>query len=150
MLQGSRLTAFELERSGIPFAIQSDSSAAVLIQQKKIDFVITGADRIALNGDTANKIGTYNLAVLCYHHNIPFYIAAPTTTIDKKLISGEDIKIEIRNKNELLKINGNSITPDNYNAFTPAFDVTPSHLITGIITDRDVYFFPYNFLNEPD
>ena len=150
LLQGSRLTAFELERSGIPFAIQSDSSAAVLIQQKKIDFVITGADRIALNGDTANKIGTYNLAVLCYHHNIPFYIAAPTTTIDKKLISGEDIKIEIRNKNELLKINGNNITPENYNAFTPAFDVTPSHLITGIITDRDVYFFPYNFLNEPD
>jgi methylthioribose-1-phosphate isomerase len=150
LLQGSRLTAFELDRSGIPFAIQSDSSAAVLFQQRKIDFVITGADRIALNGDTANKIGTYNLAVLCYHHNIPFYIAAPTTTIDKKLISGDDIKIEIRNKDELLKINGNKIAPENYDAFTPAFDVTPSHLITGIITDIDVYYFPYNFLNEPD
>ncbi len=150
LLQGSRLTAFELERNGIPFAIQSDSSAAVLLQQKKIDFVITGADRIALNGDTANKIGTYNLAVLCYHHDVPFYIAAPTTTIDTKLISGEEIKIEIRNKEELLKINGVKITPDNYDAFTPAFDVTPSHLITGIITDKDVYSFPYNFLNEPD
>ncbi len=150
LLQGSRLTAFELERSGIPFAIQSDSSAAVLLQQKKIDFVITGADRIALNGDTANKIGTYSLAVLCYHHGVPFYIAAPTTTIDKKLVSGEDIKIEIRNKEELLKVNGVKITPDNYDAFTPAFDVTPSHLITGIITDKDVYSFPYNFLNEPD
>ena len=149
LLQGSRLTAFELDRSGIPFAIQSDSSAAVL-QQKKIDFVITGADRIALNGDTANKIGTYNLAVLCHHHSIPFYVAAPTTTIDKKLVSGEDIKIEIRNKEELLKVNGVKITPDNYDAFTPAFDVTPSHLITGIITDKNVYSFPYNFLNEPD
>ncbi len=150
LLQGSRLTAFELERSGIPFAIQSDSSAAVLLQQKKIDFVITGADRIALNGDTANKIGTYNLAVLCHHHNVPFYVAAPTTTIDKKLVSGEEIKIEIRNKDELLKVNGVKITPDNYDAFMPAFDVTPSHLITGIITDKDVYSFPYNFLNEPD
>ncbi len=82
------------------------------------------------------------MAVLCHHHDVPFYIAAPTTTIDTKLISGEEIKIEIRNKEELLKVNGVKITPENYDAFTPAFDVTPSHLITGIITDKDVYSFP--------
>ncbi len=146
LLQGSRLTAFELEKNGIPFAIQNDSAAAVLFQQNKIDFVITGADRIALNGDSANKIGTYNLAVLAAHHNIPFFIAAPTTTIDRNLISGEEIKIEIRNKDELLKINGNKITSENYDAFTPSFDVTPAHLISGIITEEDVFLFPYNFL----
>ncbi|MBZ0199839.1 MAG: S-methyl-5-thioribose-1-phosphate isomerase, partial [Ignavibacteriaceae bacterium] len=146
LLQGSRLTAFELEKHKIPFHIQSDSSAAVLMQQGKIDLVVTGADRIALNGDSANKIGTYTLAVLCNFHNIPFYIAAPSTTIDRKTISGTDIKIEYRNKAELLSINGNKITPENYEAFTPAFDVTPSHLINGIITAEEVYFFPYNFL----
>ena len=146
LFQGSRLTAFELEKHNIPFNIQTDSCAAVLMQQGKIDLVVTGADRIALNGDTANKIGTYALAVLCNFHNIPFYIAAPTTTIDRKTISGADIKIEFRNKLELLSINGNRITSENYEAFTPAFDVTPSHLIRGIITDEQVYFFPYNFL----
>ncbi len=146
LLQGSRLTAFELQKHNIPFSIQSDSSAAVLMQQGKIDLVVTGADRIALNGDSANKIGTYTLAVLCNFHNIPFYIAAPTTTIDRKTISGVDINIEYRNKSELLSINGSKITHDNYEVFTPAFDVTPSHLITGIITEEAVYFFPYNFL----
>lgn len=146
LLQGSRLTAFELEKNGIPFALQSDSSAAVLMQQNKIDLVIVGADRIALNGDTANKIGTYSLAVLCNFHNIPFYVAAPTTTIDRTILTGNDIKIEIRSKNELLGINGIPVTSSDYETFTPAFDVTPSHLITGIITDEQVYFFPYNFM----
>jgi methylthioribose-1-phosphate isomerase len=146
LLQGLRLTTFELERSGIPFAVQTDSMAAVLMQQNKIDLVITGADRIALNGDSANKIGTYNLAILCNYHNIPFYIAAPTTTIDRQIATGTEIEIEFRNKKEILSINGNPITPDNYNTFSPSFDVTPSHLISGIITEERVNFFPYNFI----
>ncbi len=146
LLQGLRLTAFELEKNSIPFAVLTDSSAASLMQQNKVDLVVVGADRIAINGDTANKIGTYSLAVLCYHHNIPFYIAAPTTTIDRTIPSGHDIIIEERESTELTKINGNKIAPDYYKAYTPAFDVTPSHLITGIITEDQVYFFPYNFI----
>jgi len=146
LLQGSRLTAFELEKSGIPFELLPDSAAAVLLQKSKIDFAVTGADRIALNGDTANKIGTYSLAVLCYHHDIPFYVAAPSTTIDRSMPTGDDIIIEMRNKEELFQVSGHPVIPGRYNAFTPAFDVTPSHLITGIITDEDVFTFPYNFL----
>jgi methylthioribose-1-phosphate isomerase len=148
LLQGLRLTSFELEKNGIPFKVQSDSSAATLMQRNKIDFVIVGADRIALNGDTANKIGTYNLAVNANYHNIPFYVAAPSTTIDKKTIKGDDIKIEFRDKNELTKVNDQKIAPDGYDVYSPAFDVTPAHLITGIITEKDVYIFPYNFINE--
>lgn len=146
LLQGSRLTAFELDKCGIPFSIQSDSSAAVLMKQGKIDLVITGADRIALNGDSANKIGTFNLALISYHHNIPFYIAAPSTTIDRNIASGEQIEIEYRDKSELLSINKTQITLPSYQAFTPAFDVTPAHLIKGIITEEGVFNFPYNFI----
>lgn len=146
LLQGLRLTSFELEKNGIPFSVQTDSMAAVLMQHNKIDIVITGADRIALNGDSANKIGTYNLAVLCNYHNIPFYIAAPTTTIDRNILSGDEIKIEYRNSNEILSINGKQITKPDIETFSPAFDVTPAHLIKGIITEEDVYFFPYNFI----
>ncbi len=146
LLQGSRLTSFELERSGIPFSIQTDSMAASLMQQNKIDFVITGADRITLNGDSANKIGTYNFAVLCAHHDIPFYIAAPTTTIDREMVSGKDIEIEYRDKYEILNFNGIQVAPENYSTYSPAFDVTPSHLITGIITEEKVFSFPYNFI----
>lgn len=146
LLQGSRLTSFELDRSGIPFSIQTDSMAASLMQQNKIDLVITGADRIALNGDSANKIGTYNLAVLCAHHNVPFYIAAPTTTIDRKMVSGKEIEIEYRGKDEILNFNGVRVAPENYSTYSPAFDVTPSHLISGIITEEKVFTFPYNFI----
>lgn len=146
LLQGSRLTAFELEKNGIPFALQTDSSAAALMQQNKVDMVITGADRIALNGDSANKIGTYNLALLSFHHKIPFYIAAPTTTIDRSIATGSEINIEYRDKSELLSFDDKQITSPNYDAFTPAFDVTPAHLITGIITEEGVFSFPYNFL----
>ena len=148
LLQGLRLTSFELEKNGIPFNVQSDSSAASLMREGKVDFVVVGADRIVLNGDTANKIGTYNLAVSANYHNVPFYVAAPSTTIDKKTASGDDIKIEFRSKKELTELNGQKITPDNYEVYSPAFDVTPAHLITGIITEKDVYTFPYNFLNE--
>lgn len=146
LLQGLRLTSYELEKNGIPYTVQTDSMAAVLMQQGKIDLVITGADRIALNGDSANKIGTYNLAVLCNYHNIPFYIVAPSTTIDRKIPTGADIEIEYRNSSEILYINGNQIADSNINTFSPAFDVTPSHLIKGIITEEDIYFFPYNFI----
>jgi len=146
LLQGSRLTAFELDRSGIPFAIETDSMAAHLMKRGKIDFVITGADRIALNGDSANKIGTYSLAILANYHNIPFYIAAPTTTIDRKLVSGDDIIIENRSKDEILKVNGIPVTSEHFETYSPAFDVTPAHLITGIITEDKVYTFPYNFI----
>jgi methylthioribose-1-phosphate isomerase len=146
LLQGLRLTTYELDKNGIPFSVQTDSMAAVLMQQGKVDLVITGADRIALNGDSANKVGTYNLAVLCNFHNIPFYIAAPTTTIDRKIPTGADIQIEYRNSSEILSINGNQIADPNTNTFSPAFDVTPSHLIKGIITEEDIYFFPYNFI----
>ncbi|MGA8264492.1 MAG: S-methyl-5-thioribose-1-phosphate isomerase [Ignavibacteriaceae bacterium] len=146
LLQGSRLTAFELEHCGIPFSIQTDSMAASLMKHGKVDFVVVGADRIALNGDTANKIGTLSIAILSAHFNIPFYIAAPTTTIDRSLVSGDDIIIEQRGKEEILKINGVKITPEYYETYSPAFDVTPSHLITGIITEDDIYTFPYNFI----
>ena len=146
LLQGSRLTAFELDRTGIPFAFQSDSMAAVLMQLNKIDFVVVGADRIALNGDTANKIGTYNLAVLCNFHNIPFYVAAPTTTIDRKIATGQEIVIEHRSKSELNTFNGIPVVPEEYDTFSPAFDVTPSHIITGIITEEKLNLFPYNFI----
>jgi methylthioribose-1-phosphate isomerase len=146
LLQGLRLTSFELEKNEIPFTIQTDSMAAVLLQQNKIDLVLTGADRIALNGDSANKVGTYNLAILCNYHNIPFYIAAPTTTIDRNIATGEEIKIEYRNSSEILSINGNQIANPEIKTFSPAFDVTPAHLIKGIITEEDIYFFPYNFI----
>lgn len=145
LLQGSRLTAFELEKAGIPFKIITDSTAAVLMSQGRIDFVITGADRIASNGDTANKIGTYNLAVLCNYHKIPFYIAAPSSTIDTSLNSGNQIQIEERNKDEIIKINGHLITKENYDVFSPAFDVTPHNLIKGIITEKAFHKPPFNF-----
>ncbi|MCF8241855.1 MAG: S-methyl-5-thioribose-1-phosphate isomerase [Melioribacteraceae bacterium] len=145
LLQGSRLTAFELEKAGIPFSINTDSSAAYLMQHDKVDLVITGADRIAKNGDAANKIGTYNLAVLCNYHNIPFYIAAPTSTIDKECADGGKIKIEQRNKKEITHINNHAITKEKYDVSSPAFDVTPNKLITAIITEESIHYPPYDF-----
>lgn len=146
LLQGLRLTAFELDKMGLPFTVQIDSAAAVLMQQKRIDVVITGADRIASNGDSANKIGTYNLAVLCSYHKIPFYIAAPTSTIDKSIQSGGEINIELRDKKEVTKIKDSDITCSHYDVFTPAFDVTPNSLISGIITEEKLHLPPFNFV----
>jgi len=145
LLQGSRLTAFELDKAGIPFKINTDSTAAFLMQHGKIDLVITGADRIAANGDSANKIGTYNLAVLCKHHNIPFYIAAPTSTIDKNIATGNEIEIEERSKEEVLSIKNVRVSKEEYEVYSPAFDVTPNELISGIITEEQLHKAPYNF-----
>ena len=145
LLQGSRLTAFELEKANIPFKINTDSTAAVLMDDGKIDLVITGADRIASNGDSANKIGTYNLAVLCSYHKIPFYIAAPTSTIDVSLATGKEINIEQRAKDEIIKIKDTLITKETYEVYSPAFDVTPHKLITGIITEKELHKPPYKF-----
>ncbi len=145
LLQGSRLTAFELSKANIPFDIVPDSAAAFLMKQKKIDAVIVGADRIAKNGDTANKIGTYNLAILCKYFNIPFYIAAPVSTIDYSIPSGEFIEIEMRGNEEVCYIKGVQVTRKEYTAYTPAFDVTPNNLITAIITDEKLHRPPYNF-----
>ncbi len=146
LLQGLRLTAFELEKNGIPFSVLNDSASAALLRSGKVDFAIVGADRIALNGDTANKIGTYNLAVNCFYHEVPFYVAAPTTTIDRKIASGEEIIIEYRDKNEISSPNGIELSPGIKEAYTPAFDVTPAHLIKGIITEEGIFSFPYNFI----
>lgn len=145
LLQGSRLTAYELEKEGIPFSLNTDSMAAFLMKQNKIDLVITGADRIAMNGDTANKIGTYNLAVLCKYHKIPFYIAAPVTTIDRSCTTGKEIVIEFRSKEEVLNLYTSNVSKSQYNVYNPAFDVTPAELISGIITDECVFKPPYNF-----
>lgn len=146
LYQGLRLTAFELMLNSIPFSLNTDSMAAFLMKERKIDLVLVGADRIALNGDTANKIGTYNLAVLCYYHDIPFYLAAPTTTIDRTITSGMEIPIEYRQKSELFAFTEINFNQDLIDVFNPAFDITPAHLITGIVTEEQVYKFPYNFI----
>ncbi|MCE1187763.1 MAG: S-methyl-5-thioribose-1-phosphate isomerase [Ignavibacteria bacterium] len=146
LLQGSRLTAFELDYYGIPFSVITDSMAAFIMKTVGIDLVITGADRIVANGDSANKIGTYNLAIASSYHNVPFYIAAPWTTIDTNSQTGDDIVIEERKQSELFTVRGNDISIPTYPARNPSFDVTPSNLIAGIITDRGLYRYPYTFV----
>ena len=136
--QGSRLTAWELKKAGVPFTLNIDSAAASLMRNGDVDLVITGADRITLNGDTANKIGTYSLAVLANAHNIPFYVAAPYSTIDFEMESGEDIEIEQRSPLEVTHFGNRQTAPDDIQVYNPAFDVTPNKLITAIITERGV------------
>ncbi len=138
LLQGSRLTAWELKKAGIPFTLNIDSAAASLMQQKQVDMVIAGADRISRNGDTANKIGTYSLAVLARAHQIPFYIAAPYSTIDMDLVSGDEIEIEQRAEDEVSHFGNRRTAPENIRVYNPAFDVTPARLITAIITEKGV------------
>jgi len=142
-LQGARLTAFELSEDGIPNTVICDNMAGYLMKLGKIDCVIVGADRIALNGDTANKIGTYSLSVLAKHHGIPFYIAAPVSTIDFNIKSGAEIPIEERNEEEIRFFNDKKIVPDESKVFNPAFDVTPAENITAIITEKGVVFPPF-------
>lgn len=142
LLQGSRLTAWELKNAGIDVTLICDNMAAHTMKQKKIDCVIVGADRIAANGDTANKIGTYSLSIIAKEHNVPFYVAAPASTFDLSIASGDEIQIEERNPDEVTKIAGNKIAPDEIKVFNPAFDVTPASNITAIITERGVINSP--------
>ncbi len=143
LLQGARLTAWELKEYGIPVTLICDNMAAVVMREGKVNKVITGADRIAANGDTANKIGTYGLAVLAKHHGIPFYIAAPYSTFDRSIPSGKEIIIEQRAPEEICCGFGKRIAPEGIDIFNPAFDVTPAELITGIITEKGILSPPY-------
>ncbi len=142
-LQGARLTTWELMQDKIPVTLITDNMAGFLMQQGKIDLVIVGADRIASNGDTANKIGTYSLAVLAQAHGIAFYVAAPTSTIDLKMPSGQDIPIEERQGKEIREVFGVPIAPPDVQVYNPAFDVTPAKYITGIITEKGIVQPPY-------
>lgn len=137
LLQGSRLTAYELKENNIPFRLITDNMRGALFRHKMIDIVITGADRIAANGDTANKIGTYESAVLARHHNIPFYVAAPLSTFDLNIQTGNDILIEERAAEEILSFRQCSSAPE-CSVYNPAFDVTPAGLIEGIITEKGI------------
>lgn len=143
LLQGSRLTAWELLEDGIPVTTITDNMAAWTILKKGINAIVVGADRIASNGDTANKIGTYGLAVLAKEHNIPFYIAAPASTFDFDIATGDEIKIEERSGDEVRMFQGIPSAPPNVAVFNPGFDVTPGDLITGIITEYGVLEKPY-------
>ncbi len=138
LLQGARLTAWELKQEKIPVVVITDNMAGYVMSKRKINVIIVGADRIAANGDTANKIGTYSLAVLAKEHGIPFYVAAPISTIDMKLKNGKEIPIEERRQNEVAFIGGTRIVPEGVKVFNPAFDVTPTRYITSIITEKGV------------
>lgn len=142
-LQGARLTAWELVEEGIPATLITDNMAGWVMQQGRIQLVIVGADRIAANGDTANKIGTYTFAVLARHHGIPFYIAAPLSTVDLSLANGREIPIEERAAREVTEFMGHRVAPEGIGVYNPAFDVTPAELITGIITEAGVIEPPY-------
>jgi methylthioribose-1-phosphate isomerase len=145
VMQGSRLTAWEMVKEGIPHRLIADVAAGFIMKQGEVDLVVVGADRIAANGDTANKIGTYSVAVLARHHNVPFYVAAPLSTIDPSIPSGAAIPIEERSDDEVRKIADRQTAPSETPVYNPAFDVTPAELIAGIITERGVFRFPYSF-----
>lgn len=142
-LQGARLTAWELHKDKIPVTLITDNMAGYFMRQKKVDLVIVGADRVAANGDVANKIGTYSVAVLAKANHIPFYVAAPISTIDMKLASGQEIPIEERSAKEVVEIHGKRTAPEGIEVRHPAFDVTPSELVTAIITERGIARAPY-------
>jgi len=148
LLQGARLTTWELQQAGVDTTLITDNMAGHVMSKGKIDFVVVGADRIANNGDVANKIGTYSVAVLANHHNIPFYVAAPISTIDFDAVSGEDIPIEERDPHEVTNGFGVSIAPAGTTVYSPAFDITPNKLISAIITDKGVFYSPYGSLKD--
>jgi methylthioribose-1-phosphate isomerase len=143
-LQGARLTAWELVRDGIPTTVITDNMSAALMRQGKVDLVVVGADRIAANGDTANKIGTYGVAVLAREHQIPFYVAAPLSTIDLGTPDGAHIPIEERNPKEVTHVGPSQVAPKGALVWNPAFDVTPHQYIAGIITERGIFRAPYD------
>lgn len=142
-LQGARLTSWELNNLGIPHRVIVDGASGHFMRTGKVDLCLVGADRIAANGDTANKIGTYNLAIVAKEHNVPFYVAAPRSTIDLATPTGDQIHIEERGADEVTVINGSRIAPEGIHVGNPAFDVTPAHLIRGIITEYGVVRPPY-------
>ena len=142
-LQGARLTSWELKQLGIPHTVIVDGASGYIMSKMRIDACLVGCDRVAANGDVANKIGTYNLALAAWAHGVPFYSVGPTTTIDLTIASGDDIPIEERSANELTHIGQIQITPDEVEVANPAFDITPSKYITAIITDRGVATKPY-------
>lgn len=144
LLQGARLTTWELSRAGVDVTLICDNMAAMVMKKGIIDAVIVGCDRVAANGDTANKIGTYGLAVLAKAHNIPFYIAGPTSTIDLETLRGEDIPIEERHESEITCSFGKRTAPEGIKVYNPAFDVTPHQLITAIITEKGIVRAPYD------
>jgi methylthioribose-1-phosphate isomerase len=143
-LQGLRLTAFELMQEGIPVTVIADNAAGYLMNNKKVDLVITGADRIAANGDVANKIGTYQVAVLARENKIPFYVAAPLSTIDLRIKSGKEIPVEEREGREICCIGNRLIGPEGVKAFNPTFDITPGRYVRAIITERGLVEPPYS------
>lgn len=143
LLQGSRITAYELQANGVPTTVICDNMAATVIGQGKVKGVIVGTDRVAANGDVANKIGTYGVAILAKHFGIPFFVAAPTSSIDMSLSSGDQIPIEERPSAEVTHGLGKQTAPDGVNVFNPAFDVTPAELVTAIITERGVVRGPF-------
>jgi methylthioribose-1-phosphate isomerase len=143
VLQGARLTAWELVRDGIDTTLITDNMAGSLMRQGRVNFVVVGADRIAANGDTANKIGTYSVAVLAREHGIPFYVAAPLSTIDLKTPDGEHIRIEERDAKEVTHVRATQLAPHGAKIWNPAFDVTPHPLIAGIITERGICRAPF-------
>jgi methylthioribose-1-phosphate isomerase len=144
LLQGSRLTAWELMQAGISSTLICDNMSATLMAQGKIDMVIVGTDRVVANGDMANKIGTLGVAVLARHFKIPFYVACPTSTFDFQTGTGKDIEIEERSSQEITHIQGVQVAPNGIHVYNPAFDVTPHELISGIITEKGIFPYPYS------
>lgn len=140
LLQGARLTTWELQKAGVPHSLIVDSAAGFLISRGEVDLIIVGADRITKNGDTANKIGTYSLSVLAKEHNIPFYVAAPYSTIDMELENGGQIEIELRDEAEVTGFNQQASSPEGTEAFNPAFDITPHQNITAFITEKGILY----------
>jgi methylthioribose-1-phosphate isomerase len=149
LLQGSRLTAWELLRAGIPVSVLTDSSAGSLLAAGIVQAVVVGADRIALNGDVANKVGTYPLAVLARRHGVPVYVAAPLSTVDRRIASGQEIPIEQRDASEVLEIGGKRLAPHGAEAYAPAFDVTPNELVSAIVTEGGAFRPPFRELGAP-
>lgn len=144
LLQGARLTAWELQKRGLPVTVIADNTAAFVMARKHVDLVVVGADRIALNGDTANKVGTYNAAIVAKEHGVPFYVAAPTSTIDTSLTDGGEIPIEERDPRELTEGFGRRTVPQGVKVYSPAFDVTPQSFITAIVTEEGILYPPFS------
>jgi methylthioribose-1-phosphate isomerase len=142
-LQGASLSAYEMKAYGIPHTVIVDGASGYVMSTRKMDACLVGCDRVAANGDVANKIGTYNLALVARAHNVPFYVACPTSTLDMTLASGKEIKIEERADTEITQVKGQQITPDDTPVFNPAFDITPAEYITAIVTEKGIVYPPY-------